>query len=107
MKIAQSYNEIFGQVKPPLPVQALGSGEQGLNTLIGRLVELFFLFGAIAFVIYFLWGAVDFIISGGDKEKVGKARAKITYAIIGLILMGLSFVIFRIIERFTGTRIIV
>jgi hypothetical protein len=107
MKIAQNYNEIFGQIKPPPPVAAMGSGEQGLNTLISRLVELFFLFGAIAFVLYFLWGAVDFIISGGDKEKVGKARAKITYAIIGLILMALSFVIFRVIETITGLKILV
>lgn len=106
--MALDYNQIFGQIKPPEPVRNLGqTGEQGLNTLISRLVELFFLFGAIAFVLWFLWGAVDFIISGGDKEKVGKARAKITWAIVGLTLLALSFVIFRVIATITGIQILI
>lgn len=109
MKIAQlNYDQIFGKIQPPEPVRSLGStGEQGLNTFFSRLVELFFVFGAIAFVFWFLWGAVDFIISGGDKEKVGKARAKITWAIIGLFLLGFSFVIFRVIETITGVNILI
>lgn len=95
---------IFGKIAPPSPVAAIGSGEQGINTLLGNIVGLFFAAGAIAFIIMFVWGAVQMILSGGDKEAISKARARITWSIIGVILMSLSYFIFQLLEAITGFK---
>ncbi len=102
-----NFDQIFGTIDPPAPVKAIGTGTDGLNTYFKNFAALFFIFGGIAFVIMFLWGAIDMIISMGDKEKVAKARQKINWAIIGLILLSLSFVIFRVIEQVTGLKLII
>lgn len=49
--------------------------------------------GGLLVIIYFLWGAIEWITAGGDSGKVGKARDKITQAVIGLVLLVGSFVI--------------
>ena len=46
--------------------------------------------------------ALQWIVSGGDKEAVAKARSRLTYAIIGIVLLALSFLILRVIGQITG-----
>jgi len=100
---------IFGQITPPKELGALqgARGAAGINIILGNIVNLFFAAAALAFVIMFLWGAVQMITSAGDKEAVGKAKGKITWAIIGIFLMALSFFIFQLIEDLTGFQIFV
>lgn len=68
----------FGDVK------SLGQGTS-------RLVLPAFSIATVAVVIYFLIGAFKYLVSGGDKEQVTSARAMITHAIIGFILLMLAF----------------
>ncbi len=96
----------IGKVSPPPQLQ-LGTGEGGLNNLLGNIVGLFFAAGGLAFIIMFVWGAVAMILSGGDKEAVAKARARITWAIIGIFLLSLSFFIMQLIEYITGITLFV
>jgi hypothetical protein len=99
--------DIFGNITPPLPISQFGSGATGINALLNNVVGIFFAAGAIAFIIMFVWGAVQMILSGGDKEAISKARAKITWAIIGVILMSLSYFVFQLLEAITGFKFFV
>lgn len=77
-------------------IEALTQGaNQGtlVKTIFSNVITLFFTVGAIAFTIMIIWGGVDWILSGGDKEKVANARKRITQAIVGLVVLSLSFVI--------------
>lgn len=98
---------IFGTIKPPSQISSLGSGQQGINNLLSNIIGLFFAAGAIAFILMFVWGAVQMILSGGDKEAITKARAKITWAIIGVVLMSLSYFIFQLLQDITGFQFLV
>lgn len=73
-----------------------------VGTILRNVLALFFAVGGIGAVIYFIWGAVDWILSGGDKEKVSNARKKMTHAIIGLVLLALSFVILQLVGEVIG-----
>ena len=73
-----------------------------IGTILRNVLALFFAVGGIGTVIYFVWGAVDWILSGGDKEKVSSARKKMTHAVIGLILLSLSFVILQLVGEVVG-----
>ncbi len=74
-----------------IKVTSVGNTDTIVGIVFQNLLILFFTIGALGFVIMFLWGAVDWILSGGDKEKIAGARKRITTAIIGLVLMSLTF----------------
>lgn len=64
-----------------------------IEILFSQLISWgFYLGGAIA-VIYLILGGVNYITAGGDQAKAEKARNTITYAIIGIFVIALSFVI--------------
>lgn len=73
-----------------------------VQSIILNVISLFFAVGGIGVIIYFIWGSVDWIMSGGDKEKISNARKKMTNAIIGLILLSLSFAIIRTVGAIAG-----
>lgn len=100
---------IFGQINPPSQLGPLAGnrGAAGINIILSNAISLFFAAAAVAFVIMFLWGAVQTILSQGDKEAIAKARGKITWAIIGIFLLALSYFIFEVIQDLTGFRIFI
>ncbi len=52
-------------------------------------------FYAAAFIAFFflIWGALAYIMAQGQKENLAKARARITWAIIGLVVTILAFAV--------------
>ena len=44
-------------------------------------------------MIYLVWGSIQWIMAGGDKQKLTAARAKVSGAIIGFIVLLLSYAI--------------
>lgn len=98
---AQTFNFNIKQQKGQGVATAM-SAESTVQIIIANVISLFFTIGGIGVVIYFVWGAVDWILSGGDKEKVANARKKMTNAIIGLVLLALSFMIIRVVGSIVG-----
>lgn len=64
-------------------------------------VWLFALVG-IAAIILIAYSGVRFIFSGGDAKQVESARKTFTFAIAGLILVLLAYVIINLIASITG-----
>jgi len=60
------------------------------------------LVGVVALAVL-IWGGVSYIISLGDDSKIATAKKMILYAIIGLIIVGLSGLIVNFtINLFSG-----
>lgn len=57
---------------------------------------------ALVAVFLIIYSGIQYVTSGGDKEKVDNARKRLTYAIIGLIVIIFSFAIVNFIAQFTG-----
>lgn len=49
-----------------------------------------------------IWSGIRYIRSGGDQEKLKGARETLTYAIIGLVIILLSFGIINLISYITN-----
>ncbi len=81
-------------------------GNNSADTLLGGVtrnaITLVFTIASISAVIMFLWGSVNWILSGGDKEKIAAARKKITAALVGLVILALSFLILSLVGVFIG-----
>lgn len=76
------------------------------DTSIGRIVTLLVAFiivlATLAALLYIVIGALQWIMSGGDKQKVADARNHIIAAVIGLVVIALSFVIINVVIQTLG-----
>ncbi|KKP45952.1 MAG: hypothetical protein UR39_C0017G0009 [Candidatus Woesebacteria bacterium GW2011_GWA1_33_30] len=77
-----------------------------LGKILPNIIGLLLVFGVVTFFFMLLWGAVSWIISGGDKAHIESAKARITSALIGLVLMLSTFAIVKLIEAFFGIDIL-
>lgn len=73
-----------------------------LETFMTMLLGFFTVAGGIAFIIYFLVGALNYLTAQGDMEKVKKAQRYLTNALIGLIVIVLTWAIAGIIGLVLG-----
>lgn len=98
--------DIFGSIEPPKELQPFiqkgGEGAGGISLFFNNLISLIYVVGLVIFVAMFLWGALEWLLSGGNKDSVGNAQRRLTHAIVGLVLLALSFAIIRLIGLFTG-----
>ena len=69
---------------------------------IYSLIQVALAFGAIATLIWFLWGGIEYIVSEGDQERIKTAKNKISHAVIGLVILATTWVIWRLILYFLG-----
>ncbi|MDO8638582.1 MAG: pilin [Candidatus Daviesbacteria bacterium] len=93
---------VIGQFEPPEAVKNLGPGAEGINNLINKVVQLIYALAGIIFVFMIIISGLQWILSGGEKEAVAKARGRLTWAIIGIVVLALAFVIMRVIGQITG-----
>lgn len=85
--------------------QAIQGPLVGINKvgdLVSKLLEFLIPLGGIALLIVIIWGGYDFIISRGTPEKIKSAQAKITAGVIGFVLLTISFLLIKLIEKIFG-----
>lgn len=63
-------------------------------------------FAGIIALFFLIYSGIKFINSGGDAKQVEGARQTATYAIIGLIVVLMSFFIVNLIAHVTGAKCI-
>lgn len=102
--LAQNVNDIFKPVVPPSPVVAIGPGAVGISNFLSNIINIIFIVAGLVFVFVIILSSVQWITSGGDKENIAKARSRLTSAFIGLLLLSLSFTIFKIFGGITGFK---
>ncbi len=63
----------------------------------GNIITVVFIVAILLALAYLIWGGVKWVLSGGDKAKVDAARSAIVAAIVGLVLVFLSYFIINIV----------
>lgn len=102
--LAKTPEDIFGRINAPSPIQPLvdQGGAGGLSIVLGNAIVLIFRIGIILFVFMVVISAIQWILSGGDKEAVASARGRLTSAVIGLVILGLAWVITTTVGNISG-----
>jgi len=85
-----------GEVKDGVPTI------KGFEVIFNNIVTIALGFAGIALFIMLLVGGFKYLTSGGDPKAVEEAQKTLTYAIGGLILIALSFLILVFLSKFTG-----
>ena len=73
-----------------------------IGTLLSNILTIVFVLAAIVVLFMLIIGAFQWITSGGDKEAVAGARNRLTFAIIGITILALAFVMIRVLGQITG-----
>ena len=60
--------------------------------------------GILSFI-FIIIGGIKIITASGDEKKLASAQATITYAIIGLVVTALAFVILRVVQYFLKSNV--
>lgn len=82
-----------------------GGGYTTIGFFISNLITIGLTIGIIAVLIMLVWGAFDWIMSGGDKDAVGKARSRIINALIGLAVMAVAFALAKVGASIAGINL--
>lgn len=73
-------------------------GETKLSTIMSRVILWLMAFAAVLALGALIFGGISFILSVGDEKKAESAKKIILYAIVGLLVIGISFVIIRTVQ---------
>lgn len=76
-----------------------------LGCLFGRIVSYALGFAGIVLFVLLLIGGFRFITSGGDPKAIEGARKTLTSAIIGLVIILVSYLILILITNITGVDV--
>lgn len=72
--------------------------------IIKNIINAALVFGGIVALVIIIVAGVTYITSKGDPAKVESAKKTLTYALVGLIVIFLSFFIVGFISQLTGVE---
>ncbi|KKS97931.1 MAG: hypothetical protein UV73_C0004G0073 [Candidatus Gottesmanbacteria bacterium GW2011_GWA2_43_14] len=78
-----------------------------LEAVYARILQISIALALFALMVMLVIGGFKFLTSGGDPKATASAKQTMTYAVAGLFLMVIAFLIFRLIEVYTGVTITV
>jgi hypothetical protein len=82
----------------------LGFRVPNLSDVMTFAIRMVFVIGGLAALFFLLLGAIAWITSGGDKDAVSKAQAKIQAAIIGVIMIAVVLALVVTLEQIVFAR---
>ena len=71
-----------------------------IGKLIVGLINLIFILSVVVALLYLIWGGFKWLTSGGDKTAVQGAREHLVAAIVGLVVIFLSYFILNFVVGF-------
>lgn len=103
----QAANSLGGQIKGKLGETGteVGLSTQSLQVTVGALIQQFLTLIGVVLVVVIIYAGFMWMTAGGDTEKIKKAKAWLTNAIVGLIIVFAAYAIaeFVIDAIITGT----
>jgi|SRR3989344_1058526 len=91
-------------LRPPGPFANLPT-DADLGNLVSVALQLLLIVAAVVFFVMLLVGGIRWILSGGDKTNTQNARAQITAALVGLVVVFSAWVIAAVIGRIFNINI--
>ncbi len=94
-----------------IPVSDWGSCvKDGVATLacipvvIQNIVNFLVMFAGAIAIFFIIFSGYKFVMSEGDAEKIASARKTLIYALVGLLVVALSFLFLNVLSQFTGVE---
>lgn len=79
------------------------SSSASLTDLIFAIIRILLLLSGMIAVVFVIIGGYQYVTSAGNEESAEKGRKTVTNAIIGIIIIVLSYVIISVISNLVST----
>lgn len=66
-----------------------------LDDLIGWILGI----GLMLSVVYLIWGGITYLTSSGDQQKTENGRKTVKYALLGILVIGLSYAAIAMLDK--------
>lgn len=109
--LAIIYNLVFYLYAVPstlYPAYAQNPGPAGIlqiQEMILRFINISVGLAFFAVTATLVWAGIKFISSGGESKALSEAWLTVTWALMGVVFLVLSWLILRLIESFTGVPV--
>lgn len=77
-----------------------------MSKIIGNGINIFIIIAIVLCIISVVWAGIQWTSSSGNKEKIASARARLTWSLIGLIIVLTSFFIVKIVGGIFNVNLI-
>ena len=78
------------------------AGLKQLQELILRIINISVGLAFIAVTIMLVFGGIKYIVSGGESKPLQSANSTITWALLGILFLALSWLGLQIVSKFVG-----
>ena len=79
-----------------------GEGNVILAKLLAAIINLFFIAGSVAVLVFMLIGGLAWITSEGDKSKMEVAKNRLTFTALGIVVIAASYAVLKVVGSFLG-----
>lgn len=76
-----------------------------LGSIISALLPYLFSAAGLILLLYLIYGGISLMLSQGDPKAMQAAQAKITNAVIGFVIVFLSYWIVQIVGKMLGIEV--
>ncbi len=105
LPVAGAASSILNPTDNPDAVSTATGGASSLRQLVLTMVNYFLGFLGLVAVLVVIYGGVTYVTAAGKDDAVEKGKKIIMYALVGLIIVLLSFVVVNfVIGAGTGTE---
>lgn len=94
--------QLIQQTDVPSSIAAATGGEGSIRALALNIVNFFLLFLGLIAVIMIIYGGISYVTAAGNQEKIEKAKKVIMYAIVGIVIVLISFALVRTVITGAG-----
>ncbi len=77
-------------------------GSRTIPQIIGAIIGWLSGLAGALFMLYLIWGGIEWMTAGGSSEKLKKGQQKIIYAILGVVIVVLSYFIVDMVIGLTN-----
>lgn len=78
---------------------------QGFECIFQNILQVVAQFGIILLFIMLIMGGFKYMTAGGDPKASASASGTLTYAVFGLVLLIIIWLIMKFIQDFTGVQV--
>lgn len=90
-------------VNPPSSVPK--GGLSFLEGVLKNALTIMVIIGIVVCLVVIVWSGLQWASSGGDKNKITQARSRLVWAIIGLLVIMISFFIVSVVGAIFGVKL--
>lgn len=95
---------LLAQITNPALDPKVGTGDPVtiFNTFVGNWISIAYIFGILSCLTFLIISAIQMSTAGEDKQRIATLKNRMTYAILGLVLLFSVLALMKIIGFFFG-----